>query len=716
MIASSLLFITIFSIVVAQPGVPTDFTATTISKTRIDLAWVKGQYADTTYIERNLSSSWIRGEGMLIYNYTGMSYQDISCLENTHYYYQAWSWNQTDGFTTNFVYANNTTYANQPPFFGSPTPTNGSTNNPLSLNWNIPINDIDSDLFNWNINCSNGQTNSSTGSSNGTKSLSLTSLAYSTTYTIWVNATDPTGSSLYTKEWYTFTTKTNQPPTFGSPTPTNGSTNNPLSLNWNIPINDIDSDLFNWNINCNGQTNSSTGSSNGTKSLSLTSLAYSTTYTIWVNATDPTGSGLYTRSWLTFTTKENTPPVITTTIDDTTAEVDVQYSIDYNATDADGDSLTWSLLTNASFLSIVPATGVLSGTPTNANVGTYYVNVSVSDGNGGSDFTNFTLTVIYVYYPPAFTDNSPTQGTTGDPFTFNITTSNTTKVSSINVTWTHGTLGCTNISLNPGINKTWNLTITLDNNLSSMTYTIIVTDTSHNKTTGPKKTVLATDNDKPTIMDHTPILAHAGQLFVFNITVTDNIHVSEVWIEYWFDGYVHIKTNLVNDKGNLWHKTISINLTVLVLHYIISVVDSSNNWMNNSIKVVTIAPDHSPSTPEQPTGATSGRIYMEYTYRTSTTDLDNDEVYYKWSTGENVSEWLGPYKSGESVYFKHSWNTKGSYQIKAKAKDVQGLESDWSDPLPISMPYSYNPILQLLEWLFERFPNAFPILQQLLGY
>ena len=47
--------------------------------------------------------------------------------------------------------------------------------------------------------------------------------------------------------------------------------------------------------------------SNGTKSLSLSGLTYSTTYKIWVNATDPTGSGLYTRKWYTFTTKPLPP-------------------------------------------------------------------------------------------------------------------------------------------------------------------------------------------------------------------------------------------------------------------------------------------------------------------------------------------------------------------------------------------------------------------------
>ena len=250
------------------------------------------------------------------------------------------------------------------------------------------------------------------------------------------------------------------------------------------------------------------------------------------------------------------------------------------------------------------------------------------------------------------------------PFTFNITTSNTTEVSNVNVTWTHGTLGGTNVSLNSSDNKTWNLTITLDNNLSAMTYTITVTDTSDNKTIGPQKTVLVTDNDKPEIIDHTPIVAYAGHLFTFNTTVTDNIHVSDVWIEYWFDGYAHLKTNMINGEGNLWQKTISINLTVIVLQYVISVVDSSSNWMNNSVKVVSIGPDHPPNAPERPSGPSSGAIYTEYTYRTSTTDLDGDQVYYKWSWGENVSGWLGPFTSGRCVYVEHSWDVKGSYRNK----------------------------------------------------
>ena len=96
--------------------------------------------------------------------------------------------------------------------------------------------------------------------SNGTKTLSLTGLTNSTTYKIWVNATDPTGSGQYTRKWYTFTTKgnvTNTPPVFGTPSPTNGSTGNPLNLTWSIPINDPNGNTFSWTIQCsNGQNNS----------------------------------------------------------------------------------------------------------------------------------------------------------------------------------------------------------------------------------------------------------------------------------------------------------------------------------------------------------------------------------------------------------------------------------------------------------------------------
>jgi len=48
------------------------------------------------------------------------------------------------------------------------------------------------------------------------------------------------------------------------------------------------------------------------------------------------------------------------------------------------------------------------------------------------------------------------------------------------------------------------------------------------------------------------------------------------------------------------------------------------------------------------------------------------------------------------------------YEIRVKAKDIWGYESDWSDPLPVSMPKTYeNTLLVLLENLNEWFASTF---------
>jgi hypothetical protein len=101
----------------------------------------------------------------------------------------------------------------------------------------------------------------------------------------------------------------------------------------------------------------------------------------------------------------NDGPGITTN-DVGTATEDVLYSVDYNATDVDaGDVLTWSLKTSAgAWLKMNATSGVLSGTPANADVGSYYVNVTVKDQGLLSDFQNFTLAVANVNDPPVWKD------------------------------------------------------------------------------------------------------------------------------------------------------------------------------------------------------------------------------------------------------------------------------------------------------------------------
>jgi hypothetical protein len=110
-----------------------------------------------------------------------------------------------------------------------------------------------------------------------------------------------------------------------------------------------------------------------------------------------------------------------------------------------------------------------------------------------------------------------------------------------------------------------------------------------------------------------------------------------------------------------------------------------------------------PNTPLRPSGPSSGKINQEYIFTAVATDPDGDQLYYLFDFGDGVTSfWYGPYDSGEECNASHIWFEKGSYQVKVKAQDEHGGESDWSDPLPITMPKTYC-LQGSINWLINRF-------------
>jgi hypothetical protein len=91
---------------------------------------------------------------------------------------------------------------NNPPVISNETPANESTAVSTSITYQVNITDPNDDLIDWSIECSNGQSNSATDDTSGIKTLSLT-LSETTTYTIWVNASDDEETTL---DIFTFTT------------------------------------------------------------------------------------------------------------------------------------------------------------------------------------------------------------------------------------------------------------------------------------------------------------------------------------------------------------------------------------------------------------------------------------------------------------------------------------------------------------------------------
>jgi len=122
-----------------------------------------------------------------------------------------------------------------------------------------------------------------------------------------------------------------------------------------------------------------------------------------------------------------------------------------------------------------------------------------------------------------------------------------------------------------------------------------------------------------------------------------------------------------------------------------------------------------PNKPDRPSGTTTGKTDVEYTYTTRTIDPNGDQVYYWFDWGDDTnSGWVGPYESGGEASAKHIWAEKGSYQIRVKAKNTAEIQSEWSEPLPISMPKNRALFDNLLLRLLEKFLPGFPLLSSFL--
>ena len=95
--------------------------------------------------------------------------------------------------------------------------------------------------------------------------------------------------------------------------------------------------------------------------------------------------------------------------------------------------------------------------------------------------------------------------------------------------------------------------------------------------------------------------------------------------------------------------------------------------------------DQVPNTPSQPSGPTYGYVETSYSYSTSTTDPDGVGVQYDFDWGDDSTTRTGWYPSGTTVSASHTWSSPGTYDVKVKARDGFGGESNWSPILTVNI-------------------------------
>jgi len=153
---------------------------------------------------------------------------------------------------------------------------------------------------------------------------------------------------------------------------------------------DPDLDPLSWSVRTNASF-LAMGTTNGT----LYGRTSDVPAIYWVEVTVSDGVG--GTDTLTFSLAVvNRPPQILLTAPESARSND-NYTGSFSAMDPDSDTVSWSIVTNASWLAISPLNGTLRGV---ALPGVYYVNLTARDPYGGLAFRNFTIRVSAIVSLP----------------------------------------------------------------------------------------------------------------------------------------------------------------------------------------------------------------------------------------------------------------------------------------------------------------------------
>lgn len=221
-------------------------------------------------------------------------------------------------------------------------------------------------------------------------------------------------------------------------------------------------------------------------------------------------------------------------------------------------------------------------------VGPLHYSFYAADNSSNVNVTGIRHAQVLDDTPPYFNiDLSDTEATTGDPFGFLINVTDNINLTEVRVVYWFGTGAERNVSMDPGPNDPWDLTVTIpSDSLETLHYRFYAVDNSSNIAVSGTTSVVVTDNDLPVLgEDQTPLEAIFGQLLHFEIEASDNVGVHQVVVVYQWSRDPTVDLDLVLENGT-YQGDLLIDRYYPPFQYLIRVHDTSGNVVATTTRTV----------------------------------------------------------------------------------------------------------------------------------
>ncbi|MEL4302202.1 putative Ig domain-containing protein [Shewanella xiamenensis] len=355
----------------------------------------------------------------------------------------------------------------------------------------------------------------------------------------------------------------------------------------------------------------------------------------------------------------------------TSANQDAAYSYTLVATDSDvGDSLTLSAVTLPSWLSFNAATGVLSGTPTNANVGSHAVVLRATDVDGLTAEQSFSIVVANVNDAPTITSSAQTSATQDAAYSYtlvatdsdvgdSVTLSAVTLPSWLSFNAATGVLSGTPTNANVGSHAVVLRATDVDGLTAEQSFSIVV----------------ANVNDAPTISSTaltsaTQDAAYSYTLVATDSDVGDSLTLSAVTLPSWLS--FNVATGVLS--GTPTNTNVGSHAVVL------RATDVDGLTAEQSFSIVVANVNDAPTISS--TALTSATQDAAYSYTLVATDSDvGDSVTLSAVT---LPSWLS-FNAATGVLSGTPTNANvGSHAVVLRATDVDGLTAEQSFSIAVA--------------------------------